>query len=93
MRFGAGPILLSILLSCSVAAAESREPLPPLPALNDPATTERLPGKFVFADFFTSDVERARDFYGELFGWEWRWVGPDHDRIRLQVIAALTYVP
>jgi predicted enzyme related to lactoylglutathione lyase len=51
--------------------------LPTVPALNSPATTESLPGKFIFTDYFTSDIEATRRFYGELFGWEWRWIGPD----------------
>ena len=74
------PHLVALLVSlwCSALFAQTGAALPPLPALNDPATTERLPGKFIFADFFTSDIETARRFYGGLFGWEWRWMSPDH---------------
>jgi predicted enzyme related to lactoylglutathione lyase len=46
----------------------------PLPPLTDPATEAHLPGKFVWADLFSSDVTGARRFYGSLFGWDWRWV-------------------
>jgi predicted enzyme related to lactoylglutathione lyase len=74
------PLLVALLVSlwCSALFAQTGAALPPLPALNDPATMERLPGKFIFADFFTSDIEAARRFYGGLFGWEWRWISPDH---------------
>jgi predicted enzyme related to lactoylglutathione lyase len=56
------------------AGCAARSGLPSLPPLNDPATDTQLPGKFVWADMFSSDVSGARRFYGELFGWDWRWV-------------------
>jgi uncharacterized protein len=37
--------------------------------LNDPATTEHHPGKFVWADLFTTDPVAATRFYSGLFGW------------------------
>lgn len=30
------------------------------------------PGTFVWRELMTDDVERARRFYGELFGWTWK---------------------
>ena len=54
------------------AAYAAEDSLPPLPALTDPATDENIPGKIVWADYFTSDLDLARRFYGELFDWEWR---------------------
>ncbi len=30
------------------------------------------PGMFVWRELMTDDVERARRFYGELFGWTWK---------------------
>jgi predicted enzyme related to lactoylglutathione lyase len=39
------------------------------PALNSPATNENHPGKFVWADLFTTDPEAAAKFYTGLFGW------------------------
>ena len=70
--------LLTVVLWWSPLGADSGAGLPTLPALNAPASTVSLPGKFIFADYFTSDIEAARRFYGGLFGWEWRWVSPDH---------------
>ena len=77
MRHASGTAVLAIALWYSALAAGSPAVLPTLPALNSPVTAERLPGKFIFADFFTSDIEAARRFYGELFEWEWRWIGTD----------------
>jgi predicted enzyme related to lactoylglutathione lyase len=70
----ASMVVLCACLAAGVARGAAPADLPPLPPLTDPATGEHLPGKFVWADFFTSDIEGARTFYGELFGWEWRWV-------------------
>jgi predicted enzyme related to lactoylglutathione lyase len=39
------------------------------PPLNTPASTERHPGKFVWADLFTGDPVAATKFYCGLFGW------------------------
>lgn len=37
--------------------------------LNHPASKEKHPGKFVWADLFTTDPAAATTFYCELFGW------------------------
>jgi uncharacterized protein len=39
------------------------------PPLNAPASPERHPGKFVWADLFTADPAGATKFYCDLFGW------------------------
>ncbi len=41
----------------------------PFQPLNSPATREHLPGKFVWADLFTTDPVAATKFYSGLFGW------------------------
>jgi hypothetical protein len=40
-----------------------------LPALNDPATKETHPGKFVWAELHTADPAAAAAFYTGVFGW------------------------
>lgn len=40
-----------------------------LPPLNDPPTQSWIPGKFVWADLFTSDPGAAAPFYTGLLGW------------------------
>jgi hypothetical protein len=39
------------------------------PALNDPATTETHPGKFIWAELHTADSAAATKFYSGVFGW------------------------
>jgi hypothetical protein len=39
------------------------------PPLNDPATKETHPGKFVWAELFTNDSAAASKFYSGVFGW------------------------
>jgi predicted enzyme related to lactoylglutathione lyase len=63
----------ALLFLCASAGAQT-ESLPPLPPLTDPPSNEHLPGKFVWADLFTNDVERARKFYEQVFDWDWRVV-------------------
>jgi hypothetical protein len=41
-----------------------------LPPVTDQPTGEHIPGKVVWHDLLTDDVESARHFYGELFGWK-----------------------
>jgi hypothetical protein len=40
-----------------------------LPPLHEPPTGHIYPGKFVWADLFSADVDAAVDFYSKLFGW------------------------
>jgi predicted enzyme related to lactoylglutathione lyase len=40
-----------------------------LPPLTQPATSERHPGKIIWADLVTTDLAAAKSFYGALFGW------------------------
>jgi predicted enzyme related to lactoylglutathione lyase len=39
------------------------------PPLNDPATKQTHPGKFVWAELFTNDSAAATKFYSGVFGW------------------------
>ncbi len=41
----------------------------PFQPLNQPATPTHRPGKFVWADLFTTDPVAAQKFYSGLFGW------------------------
>jgi hypothetical protein len=64
------PVMLAVWV-----AALARTAAPELPPLNDPPTNARLPGKFVWVDLMTPDVERAKTFYGKLFGWTFQEIG------------------
>jgi predicted enzyme related to lactoylglutathione lyase len=54
--------ILAIGLPASARAAK-------FPPLNDPATQETHPGKFVWAELFTNDSAAATKFYSGVFGW------------------------
>ncbi len=54
------------------AAMAQQDPTPNLPPITQPASDEYLPGKFVWADLFSSDIDASRRFYEQVFGWEWR---------------------
>lgn len=56
--------MLGIALPTSVRASTAV-----FQPLNSPATREHLPGKFIWADLFTTDPVAATKFYSGLFGW------------------------
>jgi predicted enzyme related to lactoylglutathione lyase len=59
---------------CAGPAPGDDDALPALPPLVQPANDTRLPGKFVWADLFTDEIDGARQFYAATFGWKWRWI-------------------
>jgi predicted enzyme related to lactoylglutathione lyase len=62
----AGALILLALLGSGLSAAASTPTFQPL---HEPATGEHHPGKFVWADLFTTDPVAATKFYCGLFGW------------------------
>lgn len=52
---------------------------PPLPALNDPPSSDSLPGKFVWFDLATPSLEGQKEFYRSVFGWSFRSPGSSDD--------------
>jgi predicted enzyme related to lactoylglutathione lyase len=61
-----GVLAVTILLGLGLPAAASTPIFQPL---HTPPTGERHPGKFVWADLFTTDPVAATKFYTGLFGW------------------------
>ena len=61
------PILAAVAM-LAVACPPTAEAAK-FPPLNNPATTEHLPGKLVWADLFTTNPEAATTFYCGLLGW------------------------
>jgi predicted enzyme related to lactoylglutathione lyase len=68
--------ILLIQLALGTTALAQTNTMPVLPPITAPASGEHLPGKFVWADLFSSDTETSRTFYEKVFGWEWRQVKP-----------------
>ena len=63
-------VVLLVFITAMTRAAETE--LPPLTtAENNP----RLPGKFIWADLVTDDVAKARNFYAQVFGWQFWGMG------------------
>ncbi len=60
-------LIIALLCAASIGGCSRSTSLPPL--VEGPETPE-LPGKFVWHNLVTGDGEAAREFYGELFGWE-----------------------
>jgi predicted enzyme related to lactoylglutathione lyase len=63
---------LGLLVAMCCAAYASPIIAAPLPALVEPASTEHHVGKMIFAELVTPDINAAKQFYGQLFGWTFR---------------------
>ena len=68
-------ISLALLLAMLIAGCASLSP--DLPAITDTATGSRHTGKIVWHDLLTNTPAESRQFYGELFGWEFEKPGID----------------
>jgi predicted enzyme related to lactoylglutathione lyase len=70
------PVLLSTLLAALAAPLAGCSTGPRWPAVTDtPVAGQALPGRWLWAELVTDDVERARRFYGAVFGWQFRGLG------------------
>lgn len=72
-----GLIILGLLLSVPAVAVLT---LPPL--TNTPGAT-LLPGKFIWFDLATPDLQNQKAFYGDLFGWTFSSPGGSDDQYTL----------
>src|ERR1700680_1761713 len=66
LRWGLGALLSACSLATIVAT-----PLD-LPPIQAPPTQEHHPGKVIWVDLVTPDLDGAKRFYGGLFGWTFR---------------------
>jgi len=48
-----------------------------LPPVSDSPGGERAPGKIIWRDLLTHDLEGSQRFYGSLFGWEFESIGSE----------------
>ncbi|MDX1395675.1 MAG: VOC family protein [Gemmatimonadota bacterium] len=72
VRTALGHILLPALFAACASGGGGGGQIGPIPSLNPTPTNLEYPGKFVWHDLITDDVEGAKRFYAELFGWEYR---------------------
>lgn len=48
-----------------------------LPSVSESSSRDRMPGKIIWHDLLTNDLEGSKEFYGSLFGWEFESIGND----------------
>jgi len=65
----------ALSISLLLIATTSWGAFPGLPAFQDPPTDVRYPGKMIWADLFTEDIEAATEFYTAVFGWKAEKIG------------------
>jgi predicted enzyme related to lactoylglutathione lyase len=61
--------IVLLVLACGASADE-----PAFPPIG--TAGKYLPGKFIWFDLVTNDLSAARQFYGAVFGWQFRTIGP-----------------
>lgn len=64
--------LAALSLLCLGLAACASTPVRRLPPVTPEPTGIELPGKFIWIDLITQDVDAAKRFYGDLFDWTFR---------------------
>jgi hypothetical protein len=65
--------------TAATAAPPSLAPAIQLPPLTQPAGTESHPGKVVWADLVTPNLQQSEQFYAGLFGWSFQPVPGDRN--------------
>jgi predicted enzyme related to lactoylglutathione lyase len=71
-------VIASVLMLTGIDAALAEgDKLPPLPPVTSSTSGEHLPGKIIWADLFSSNPDVSRNFYQQLFGWQWREIKPE----------------
>ncbi|MGD8555795.1 MAG: VOC family protein [Chromatiales bacterium] len=65
-------LLLAIITVVTLAGCATN---PPWPAIAEGETTKSVAGRWVWAELFTSEIEKARAFYGDVFGWQFETRG------------------
>lgn len=71
-----------LIISCLLFAIPAPA-APRLPALNEPASGTRLPGKFTWFDLATPAMNDQKKFYGSVFGWSFVSLGRSDDEYTL----------
>lgn len=75
--------LLILLAWIGALGATQALAAPTLPALNNPASGQQLPGKFIWFDLASPDLQAQQAFYNSVFGWTFRSPGQSNDAYTL----------
>jgi hypothetical protein len=73
LRWGLAGLVALAAVAGAGACTKSLE----VPAINPTPTGQVIPGKVVWHDLVTTDVDVAKRFYGELFGWTFQTIASD----------------
>lgn len=69
--------LAGLVALATVAGAGACTKSLEVPAINPTPTGQVIPGKVVWHDLYTSDMNGSKTFYGELFGWSFQTIASD----------------
>lgn len=78
MRISAGALRALVAAAVLVAGVPGRAQTAPVmpdiawPSVGEPVQTARTAGRWLWGDLVSTDVARSREFYGRVFGWEFR---------------------
>ena len=78
-------IIMLVLAGAVLAFAGgcTKATAPPWPAITEPPTGVHTPGRWVWAELFTDNVDAAKTFYQEVFGWKFESAGAGKDAYTL----------
>jgi predicted enzyme related to lactoylglutathione lyase len=79
-------LIKTLLLAAAVltlAGGCTKAPAPPWPAITEPSTGIHTPGRWVWAELFADNVDAAKTFYREVFGWKYESTGAGKDAYTL----------
>ena len=75
-----------LVLACAVlilAGGCMKAPAPPWPAITEQPTGIHTAGRWVWAELFADNVDAAKTFYQEVFGWKYESIGAGKDAYTL----------
>lgn len=73
---------VALLLGMGLVMAGCASTKVVVPSVNEGVAHDRLPGKFVWFDLFTTDLDAASNFYESLLGWDIRPVQESNGNVR-----------
>lgn len=78
-------LLLIAATLCCMLPAQHAVSAPLLPPLNSVNTGKAIPGKFIWFELASVDVDTQKKFYSAVFGWKFRTINPVDDEYTIIV--------